>query len=377
MNPLLADIPPSLIRELNARKRPDSIDFGLGEPTFAPELASFEAAMAWVAAHGCPYSPNPGFHELREAIARHYALPDLDRAEHVCVTNGSQEALYLAIKALLAPGTDEVLVVSPSYPLYAKLCQMEGIAVREVSLSAEDGFRPDAERVLAALSPRTRLVVLGSPSNPTGRTWPTAELARLARGLAARPGQPVWVLSDEVYREIYYAPEPPDSIARHYPHALVANSLSKSNALTGMRLGWLLGPSEVMAGVIKVHQFITTAASTFSQRLALALFQEPGALARMRERYGPQRAELLAALERAGLRHVPPDGAFYCLVRLPDGAPSLETALSILAEANVVTIPGVAFGAEGWLRLSFVAPLALIGPGVERMAGAIAARRPA
>lgn len=375
MNPVLAQIAPSLIRELNAKKRPDSLDFGLGEPTLRPDPALFELATRWVAEHGCPYTPNAGFGWLREAIARHYAYPGYDRLANVCVTNGSQEALYLAIKALLDPNEDEVVVVEPGYPLYPKLCQMEGIASRTVTLASETGFAPSAETVLAALGPKTRMIVLSSPCNPSGRIWPEHELRALAQGLLNRPGAPVWVLSDEVYRELYYAPEAPASIAQFYPHALVANSLSKSNALTGLRLGWLLAPAEVMPAIIKVHQFVTTAASTFAQVVAGEVFRIPGKLGEHRPHYAALRETLIRHLNAAGLDFIPPEGAFYCLIRLPGplAADSIETAYTLLDQANVVVTPGKAFGAEGWLRLSWVSPPEVLAEGITRLGTALRA----
>ncbi len=373
MNPILADIPPSLIRELNSRKRPDSLDFGLGEPTLRPSMAPFDEAIRWVHEKGCPYSPNPGFMELREAIARHYAYPGLDAAANVCVTNGSQEALYLAIKALLDPAQDEVLVVEPSYPLYPKLCQMEGIAHRSVGLDGATGFAPAAAPVLAAIGPRTRMIVLSTPSNPTGRVWPRHELEALARGLQELPGEPIWVLSDEVYRELYYTPEPPATIAEYYPHVVVANSLSKSNALTGLRLGWVIAPSAVMGALVKVHQFVTTAASSYSQQVALNIFRNPERLGEHRPWYAAMRSVLVAELSRSGLEFAAPEGAFYCFIRLPEpwAEDSIQSAYAILDQANVVVTPGRAFGecAEGWVRLSWITPEVVLREGIARLKG--------
>lgn len=370
MNPILDQIPPSLIRALHALKRPGDIDLGLGEPTLKPDTALFEAALDWVRANGCPYSPNAGQLELREAIAAHYRYPGLERAENVCVTVGSQEALYLAIKALLDPAADEVLIVEPSYPAYAKICQMEGLRVRSVTLAPERGFAPDARAVLAALTDATRLVVLGSPANPSGRVWPESELRALAEGLSARP-RTVQVLVDEVYRELVYD-APYVSLAQLYEHTIVVNSLSKSNALTGLRLGWIQAPAAQMGAIVKVHQFVNTAASTFSQRVALAVFAEPAQLRAQRPFYAAQRDRLLAALARTP--HVRPDGAFYCLVRLPE-PDSLAVAKRLLEEAHVVAIPGVAFGAEGFVRVSFAAEPAALEAGLARLLGFLDACR--
>lgn len=331
-----------------------------------PPTAPFDAAVAWVKAHGCPYTANAGDIALRGAIAAHYAYPGLDRAENVCVTVGSQEALFLAIKACCDPATDEVLVVTPAYPAYAKLAQLEGIHCRTVGLDPARGFAPDPAAVLAAVGPATRLVVIASPSNPTGRVWSDAHWAELALGLAALPGRPVHLLVDEVYRELTFGATYP-AAATHYPHVLVANSLSKSHAMTGLRLGWLMAPAEMQPDIVKTHQFVATAASTFSQRVALAVFDEPfeGCVLP----YVARRTALMTALNTHALHYVTPDGSFYVMVRLPSRRPdSLAAARDLLEVARVVTVPGVAFGAEGWLRVSWAGDTSTIAKGLERLA---------
>lgn len=371
MNPLLAGITPSLLRAINARKRPGDIDLGLGEPTLRPDVAPFEAAMERVRRDGLPYTPNPGLPALREAIARHHGYPGLGEAANVCVTIGSEEALYLAIKAILDPARDEALIVEPCYLAYPKLCALEGIRHRSVAFDAADGFRPSAARVLDALRPETRMIVINTPCNPTGRVWPAEELRALADGLAGRP-EPVWVLSDEVYRELYYMPQPAASMASYHPHALVAGSLSKSNALTGLRLGWLMGPAAEMAEATKVHQLVNTAASTFSNHVALEIFSRPENLAAHRPLYAQQRALLVELLDRHGLAYAPVEGAFYCFVRLPESLAhdSVAAAGALLDAHRVMAMPGAAFGAagEGWLRLSWVATPEALTTGIERIA---------
>lgn len=369
MNPLVEAIPPSLIRAINARKREGDLDFGLGEPRLRPDPRAFEEALAWVREHGCPYSPNAGFPELRERIAGYLGLEG--GAESVCVTVGSEEALYLAIKSLLDPIRDEVLIVEPCYLAYPKLCMMEGVRYRTVALDAGDGFVPRAERVLEALRPDTRLIILNTPSNPTGRIWSDEELERLGRGLASRGGEPVHILADEVYRELYYTPAPPSSPARFHPHTLVAGSLSKSSALTGLRLGWLAGPPALVRAAVKVHQFVNTAASTLSQQVALAIFRRPESLAAQRSWYLSARGELLAAARSSGVPLLEPDGAFYALIPLDgrSGGDSVAVAERLLEEERVVTVPGRAFGesAEGWLRLSWVVDQAEMEEGLRRI----------
>jgi aspartate/methionine/tyrosine aminotransferase len=361
LNPHLAEIQPSLIRAINARKQPGDIDLGLGEPTLRPNPRPLEEALEWVRENGCPYSPNAGFPELREAIVGRYGAPGTS----ACVTVGSEEALFLAVKTLLDPARDEVLIPEPCYPAYPKICALEGVRSRTVAFSAESGFAPRANVVLEALEPDTRLLILASPANPTGRIWPEREIRALAAGLSERPGPPVWVLSDEVYRELFYTPEPPVSLARLYPHTVVAGSLSKSCALTGLRLGWLIGPPEAITRAVTVHGLVNTAAGTIGQRAALAVFREPTLLEEHRPLYGARREVLLQAARQCRVHLIAPEGAFYAMVHLP-----LERAAErLLEEYRVVTVPGHAFGqsAEGWLRVSWVAPDAALVEGLRRI----------
>jgi aspartate/methionine/tyrosine aminotransferase len=377
MNPVLAGIAPSLIRELNARKKPGDIDLGMGEPTLKPDARFFEAATECVRQGGCPYSPNAGYTDLRAAVAAYHGFPNRGGAENVVITVGSEEALYLAIKAVLDPARDEALIVEPCYLAYPKLCALEGIRHRAVALGGDDGFRPSAARVLAAMGPATRMIILNSPNNPTGRVWPAEELRALAGGLAARPGPPVWVLSDEVYRELYFAPEPPASIGQMWPYALVAGSLSKSNALTGLRLGWLVGDPRAIAAATKVHQLVNTAASTFSQMVAREVFSDSTNLGAHRAHYAERLEGVAGLMKRNGIGWVRPEGAFYCMVRLPMALEhdSLAAAEALLEAHHVVATPGRAFGdsGEGWLRLSWVAEPDDLAAAIERIAAFFAA----
>src|SRR6185312_11285488 len=256
MNPRILEVPASLIRELNAKRNADSIDLGLGEPTLMPDLAPFEAATRWVGEHGCRYTPNVGDADLRAAIAGHYAFPGLSRAENVCVTTGSQEAVYCAIKTLLDPASDELLVVEPAFAVYVKIAQVEGIPVRTVSMRERDGFGFDPDAIVAAIGPKTRMIVVCSPCNPTGRTISRSAVARIAGVLAKRAGPPVFVLHDEIYREQVYRDDA-GWFAEAYPNTISINSLSKSNALTGLRLGWAIGPDGVMPQINKMHAWTT------------------------------------------------------------------------------------------------------------------------
>jgi aspartate/methionine/tyrosine aminotransferase len=371
VNPRLAAIQPSQIRALAAKKRPTSIDLGLGEPTLLPQQRFIEAAARATAELGLKYTLNAGDVELRTLIAAHYAYPGMSDARNVCLTTGTQEAMYVAIKTLLDPACDKLLVIEPAYPAYAKIAELEGIAVRTVGMPAGSGFAYDAEAILAALTPATRLIILASPANPTGRVITRAALQSLTDGLLARGGEPVWILSDEVYRELTYTDDAGHAAAV-YPYTIAINGLSKSSALTGLRMGWTIAPAPLCDELIKVHAWVSTATSTFGQRVALGIFSEPGALDEQVAWYRMQRAAVLEVLRASGLTFVEPDGAFYVCVKLPQGTDSLAAAYRLIEEHDVVTIPGSAFGAtlEGWLRLSWVAPVDAFREGIARIASA-------
>jgi aspartate/methionine/tyrosine aminotransferase len=369
VNPRLAEIEPSLIRAIASKKKPGAIDLGLGEPTILPQQRFITAASEWVGQHGIKYTANAGDATLRAAIAARYAYPGMSDASNVCVTNGSQEAVYVAMKTLLDPTADAVLVVEPAYPAYAKIAQLEGIAVEHVGMSAQTGFAYDVDAILAALTPRTRMIILASPSNPTGRVLRQADAARLAAGLRAHGGPPIWVLQDELYRELTFVPDP-GYVASVYPFTIVVNGLSKSNALTGLRIGWTIAPAPLCEEIVKVHAWLTSTASTFGQRVALGILSEPGALEEHASWYRARRIELLDAIAASGLEAIEPDGAFYVCVKLPHGTDSLAAALHLVEHDGVVAIPGRTFGdtLEGWLRVSWVAPASEVREGLQRIA---------
>ncbi|MDE2482474.1 MAG: pyridoxal phosphate-dependent aminotransferase [bacterium] len=372
MNPSVLAIPGSLIREVAAKKKPTSIDLGLGEPSLLPNQAHFEHAMRYVAKHGVKYTQNAGDPALREAIARHYDYPGMHAAENVCVTTGSQEAMYVTLKTLLDPAKDELLVVEPTFPSYVKMAKLEGVAVRGVTMSEDDDFAIDAERIIAAIGERTRAIVICSPNNPTGRVIRRAEAEKLVRALEARGGEPIWLIHDEIYREQTFTADEA-YLADLYPYTVVTNSVSKSNALTGLRLGWILAPADFIAAAIKAHAWLTSCADTFAQQVALHVFTTLGGIGEQVTWYREQQAGVLDALARSGVRYIAPEGSFYACMRLPEGVRSLDAALELIEEHDVLAIPGGAFGAsfESWLRLSWVAPIEQVREGIARIAAYI------
>ncbi|HTX58886.1 MAG TPA: pyridoxal phosphate-dependent aminotransferase [Verrucomicrobiae bacterium] len=369
MNPRVLQIPGSMIRNVAAKKRPSSIDLGLGEPSLPPNPEHFAYAMAAIAKNGIKYTPNAGDHELREAIARYYHYPDMHRAANVCVTAGSQEAMYVALKTLLDPAQDELLIVEPAFPAYTKMAALEGVGVRCVAMQEERDFAFDADRIAAAIGEHTRAIVLCSPCNPTARVFGQEQAQRLVHALERRKGRPVWVIHDEIYREQTFV-ENAAYFAEIYPHTIVTNSLSKSNALTGLRLGWILAPHEFIEQAVKTHAWVTSCADTFAQYVARHVFMQLEGVREHAPWYREQCAGVAAALHASGLRFVAPEGSFYAAVRLPSGVSSLDAATTLIEEHDVLAIPGSAFGAvfESWLRLSWVSPLERIREGVARIA---------
>lgn len=369
MNPRVHAIGGSLIREIAAKRTPGCIDLGLGEPSLLPTMKYFEGAIRQTAERGIPYTLNAGDPALREVIGAHYLYPHYTEPDNVCITTGSQEAVYVVVKALLDPAKDEMLVVEPAFPAYAKMAKLEGVTVKSVAMDAAADFAFDAARILSAVTDRTRLIVVCSPCNPTGRVISREAVNAISDGLKQRGGEPVYVLHDEIYREQTYV-ENAGHFASVYPYTIVTNSVSKSNALTGLRLGWTLAPKDLTAAIVKTHAWVTSCASTFAQRVALEIFTTPGALAEHAGWYRNQCAGVVAALQASGLRFIRPEGSFYACLKLPDGMKSLEAAHELADAYRVIAIPGVAFGEpfEGWLRLSWVAPLDDVTEGIKRIA---------
>ncbi|HKU67725.1 MAG TPA: pyridoxal phosphate-dependent aminotransferase [Candidatus Baltobacteraceae bacterium] len=366
MNPRLAHISASLIREIAAKRKATSIDLGLGEPSLPPSPEHLQAGTAFAMKHGLRYTVNAGDPALRDAIAGHYGYAHMTSAENVCITTGSQEATYVVIKTMLDPAKDELLVVEPAFPSYAKMATLEGVAVRAVSMSAADGFAFDPQRILSAVSDRTRMIVICSPCNPTARVITEEAVRAVSDGLLRRGGDPVWVLHDEIYREQTFV-ENAGWFAKHYPHTIVTNSVSKSNALTGLRLGWAMAPSHVARELVKVHAWVTSCADAFAQQVALHIFTHR-ALGEHAQWYADRRREVVRILEESGLHFIPPEGAFYACVQIP-GVDSLQAAHELADTYDVIAVPGVAFGGAfaDWLRLTWVSSPERLREGCRRI----------
>jgi aspartate/methionine/tyrosine aminotransferase len=351
-------VPLSLIRQVQVAAAPGAVSLAVGEPSHAVPAAVRAALADAVAAGDFAYSLNAGRLDLRRTIAAR--RPHHGGDEHsTLVTVGSQEGLALAVYGLVDRG-DEVVIPDIAYPSYETLPRLVGATPVRAPLAG----------IEAALSPRTRLVILGSPANPTGEVV-TGERFRELAALAAE--RDFWLLSDEVYEELWLerAPEYPAG-----SRVLHVGGISKSLALTGLRLGWLVGPPDTIAQLLGLHQNLVTCAPSLAQTAALAGFALPAAeLETIRDEYRRRWAllrGLLAAIPGVGWRE--PAGAFYTFVDLRErGVDTTALAFDLARRGQVLVVPGEGFGpaGKGWLRLSFSAPESAIAEGMARLAAAL------
>lgn len=364
----------TLIRRMFDAAPPGAINLGLGQPDLATPAPMRAAAVRAIGEGRTGYTSTGGDPELRDAVAALYP-GHADGADGVAITVGTQEAMFAAFLVLLDPG-DEVLIPDPGYPAYETVARLVGAHAVRYRLRPERGFRVEPDDVVERLTPGTRAVVLCSPSNPTGAVHREDELARLVAGLEER-GVP-WI-SDEVYAAYCYDGDLPVPRTHGPRSGVTIGGLSKDASMTGWRIGWLAGPSEVVGRVVAAHQYLVTCAPSVSQRAAVAAFTGEGraAIEELVARFARRRSLMGEAL--GGIPSIEwsvPDGAFYYFVRVAGCDDSEALAMRILLERGVVTIPGVAFGpsGEGWLRLSFAADERDIERGVRRIGEVLAAR---
>lgn len=349
----------SLIRQVMDMAAPGAVDLALGEPGHETPPA-VRQAVAEAAAGRLRYTPNAGLPELRRALAARRPWHG-GGAESVLVTVGSQEALALAVLGLVRGG-DEVVVPRWAYPSYEALPRMAGARV----------VRAPVEEMPAAVSERTRLVIAGSPANPTGEVVPR-ETWELLAALAAERG--FHLLSDEVYEELHLGPEPPP--LTEGPNVLHVGGISKSLAATGLRCGWLIADPAVVARLLPLHQHLVTCAAVPSQRAALAGLALPAAdREAIRDLYRTRWRRLRAALAAVpGLAWTDPAGAYYAWIDVRErfAGATADFALDLARRGEVLVVPGEAFGEEGrgWLRLSFAAAEEEIEEGVRRLAAGL------
>ena len=361
----LRGIEKSVIRQVFDRARPGSINLGLGEPDLATPDVIRRAALRVIAEEQNGYSSQAGLPALREKIVSDYPYLN-NNIQRVVVTAGSQEALYLALLSLVDEG-DEVLLPDPGFVAYPTIVKMAGGTPIYYRLPAANDFSFDAEFFRRSLTPRTKVVVCVSPSNPTGRMLSTSDLTAIGEALK---DQRAYLISDEIYRELYYD-QRPESASSFYDRTIVIGGLSKSMSMTGWRLGWIAGDETVVRSALVLHGYVTTCASTISQKAGLAAWTDEAenARANFRRIFSERGRHLLGLIQsELKLRAVQPDGAFYTMMDVSEYGKSMQVADAFLEE-GVITVPGSAFGSEGdgFLRVSFCADLDVLTEGVRRM----------
>ena len=384
----LAVIKPSPTLALNARARAlaaageDVVGFAAGEPDFDTPEHIKAAAVQALAEGFTKYTATAGTPELRAAICDKLKADNaLSYApEQVVVSNGAKQCLYNFFQALLDEG-DEVIIFTPAWVSYPDMVALAAGNPVLVPTREEDGWVPDPERFARAITPRTRAVVLNSPSNPTGAVLSAEALAALARVLDRHPD--VAVVTDDIYEKLLYTGRPFVEVLNVAPQladrTLVVNGLSKAFAMTGWRLGYAAGPKPIIAAMQMIQDQSTSNASSIGQRAAVAALRGPrDTVDVMVKEFHARRDLFVAGLQALpGVRVRPPDGAFYVfpsfhgvLGRRHRGAPlqgSVQLSQVLLDDYRLAAVPGEPFGGEGYLRLSFAASRQTIEKGLGRL----------
>ena len=367
----LQGVAPTLIRQIFERALPDSINFGLGEPDLPTPQFIREEAVRVTLEEQNGYTNHAGLLQLREKIAESYPHLNL-QPNQVCVMVGSQEAMTAAFLAIVDDG-DEVLIPNPSFPAYENCVKLSGGEPVYYRLPAEKDFGFDIEEFKSKITPKTKVAVVISPSNPTGKIFTQTDLEQIAEVLRDTG---IYLVSDEIYSDLYFTDEKPRSASEFYDKTIIVSGLSKSLSMTGWRVGWAASSqTEVIKACLTLHGFLTVCTSTISQKASLLGWTDEAerAKADARQIY-KKRGEFLIDLfaKELNLKATSPEGAFYTMLDVRPIGDDLEIAEKFL-QNRVITVPGIAFGdeAKGFLRVSFCQPEEKMTEGVRRMKEAL------
>lgn len=336
-----------------------AMSLGVGEPDFTTAEHIREAAIRSLQAGATKYTDNRGTVELRREAAHYLQKFDLqyDEADEILITVGASEGIDLALRALVNPG-DEVLVVEPSYVSYIPCVLMAGGVPVHLCMKEENRFRLTAKELEEAITEKTKVLLLPFPSNPTGAIMEREDLEAIRQILIDHD---IFVISDEIYAELTYGKKHVSiaALPGMYERTVVLNGFSKAFAMTGWRLGLAAGPAEVIAAMNKIHQFTIMSAGTTSQVAALEALSSPlreAEIASMRDEYDARRQLMVAGFRDMGLDVVEPEGAFYVFPSIKKtGMSSQEFCKALLDDQKVAVIPGDAFGqcGDGYIRVSY------------------------
>ena len=377
-NPLsdkITTIKPSGIRKFFdlVSEMKDAISLGVGEPDFDTPWRIREEGIYTLEKGKTYYTSNSGLMDLRIEISRYlerrFGL-NYDAEKEIIVTVGGSEGIDLAFRAMLNPG-DEVIIPEPCYVSYVPCVTLaDGVPVT-VNLKEENDFKLTKEQLLSAITPRTKILVLAFPNNPTGAVMTKEELEEIAEVVKEKD---IFVVSDEIYAELSYGNTRHCSIASidgMKERTIVINGFSKAHAMTGWRLGYACGPEVIIKQMLKIHQFAIMCAPTNSQYAAVEALREcDDAVEEMRNEYDRRRRFMPSKLRGMGLKVFEPYGAFYIFPNIAEfGLTSDEFATRFLTEEKVAVVPGTAFGdcGEGFLRMSYASSLSNLKTAMERL----------
>ena len=374
-NRRIQQVKPSGIRRFFdiANEMEDVISLSVGEPDFPTPWHIREQGIESLEKGRTRYTPNRGFMALRQEIAgfvrRHYQV-SYDPADQILVTVGGSEAIDVALRCLLNPG-DEVLIPEPSFVCYVPITQMAGGVPVTIETKPEDGFRLTVAELEEKLTPRTKVLVLPYPNNPTGAVLRREDLEAIAAFVQQHD---LLVVSDEIYASLTYGEAPHVSIASlpgMAERTILINGFSKSHSMTGWRLGYACGPAPLIQLMTKLHQFAIMSAPTTSQYAAIeAMKNGDEDMAQMRRQYDMRRRLIVDGLNKMGLTCFEPQGAFYVFPSVKStGLTSEEFCEQLIYAKRVAVVPGNAFGAsgEGFVRISYCYSVKHITEALERM----------
>ena len=349
----------------------DVCSFGAGEPDFDTPEHIKTAAIAALESGFTKYTPSSGIPDLRQAVADKFLIDNgVDyKPSQIIISDGAKHSCYNAIVATCQPG-DEVIIPTPYWLSYPEMVRLAGADPVFVYTKEEDGWKLTAEEFENAMTPRTKMIILNSPGNPTGAVYTKEELQALANVAAE---EEILILSDEIYEKLVYDESRHISIAslgqEYYDLAITVNGFSKSYAMTGWRIGYLGAPEPIAKAIDSIQSHSTSNACSFAQKGALAALRgDQQSVADMRDEFNLRREYMLERLSKMPhLSVVRPNGAFYVLVNISKlGLTSQNFADRLLSKANVAVVPGIAFGDDRTLRFSYATSLDVIKKGMDR-----------
>jgi aminotransferase len=358
----------------------DVIALGRGDPDLDTPAHIVAAGQKALGAGGTHYTHPAGLPELRKAIAASIKANGGGdyTADEIVVTAGAQESMFVAMLALIDPG-EEVIIPSPGYGTYHQAVELAGGSIVQVPTYEKDGFALTAEAVEKYLTPKTRMICLINPSNPTGMVIPPNEIEKLAK-LAIK--HDLLVISDEIYGKLVYDNArvlPVAGLPGMKERTITIDGFSKAYAMTGWRIGYFAAPSNLIKAMAEIHHGLTICAPAVSQHAALAALTGPqDCVEEARREYDKRRKVMMAALDRMGLSYPKPNGAFYVYANVSStGMPASEFCLRLLKEGKVMILPGTLFGdhRDDYLRVSLLQPVPKIEEATRRMEAVVRAIR--